>query len=104
MSDLETPSKKVRNVIEEIIRKSLVGVVFDRIVVTPEHDEFGERVLIIRAVYDGDFRRLDAGKMASLVPLMRPKLEKRGETAFPLIVLIDKTELEGQDDELERLY
>ena len=92
---------KVKDVIEETLRERC-GDVFELIAVRPDFDQYGDEILVIKAIFDKD--RLDAQKTPGLIRHLRPKLAEVGTEAFPIISFIAKSELRDRDLEALRSY
>ena len=97
----EHASPKVKDIIEETLRERC-GNVFELIAVRPDFDEYGDEILVIKAIFDKD--RLGAEQTSGLIRLLRPKLAEVGTEAFPVISFIAKSELRDRDLEILRSY
>ena len=94
-------SPKVKDVIEETLRERC-GNVFELIAVRPDFNEYGDEILVIKAIFNED--RLGAKRTSGLIRLLRPKLAEVGTEAFPVISFIAKSELRDRDLETLRSY
>lgn len=94
---------KVKDIIEEALRERY-GNVFELISVRPDFDEYGDEILVIKAIFDKD--RLSAKRTSGpgLIRHLRPRLAKVGTEAFPVISFISKSELRDRDFETLRSY
>ena len=92
---------KVKDVIEETLRERC-GNVFELIAVRPDFNEYGDEILIIKAIFNED--RLGAQRTSGLIRHLRPKLAEMGTEAFPVISFIAKSELRDHDLETLRSY
>ncbi len=92
---------KVKDVIEETLRERC-GNVFELIVVRPDFNEYGDEILVIKAIFNED--RLGPRRTAGLIRHLRPKLAEVGTEAFPVISFIAKSELRDRDLETLRSY
>ena len=97
----EHASPKVKDVIEETLRERC-GNVFELIAVRPDFNEYGDEILVIKAIFNAD--RLGAKRTSGLIRHLRPKLAEVGTEAFPVISFIAKSELRDRDLEALRSY
>ena len=97
----EQASPKVKDVIEETLRERC-GNVFELIAVRPDFDQYGDEILVIKAIFNAD--RLGAKRTSGLIRHLRPKLAEVGTEAFPVISFIAKSELRDRDLEALRSY
>ena len=97
----EQASPKVKDVIEETLIERC-GDVFELIAVRPDFDQYGDEILIIKAIFNAD--RLGAKRTSGLIRHLRPKLAEVGTEAFPVISFIAKSELRDRDLEALRSY
>ena len=93
-----------RRVITTVLHEHLDDIVFDKILVKPYVSEFDEdddqEYLRIRAIYEGERKRLRPDRTSELPLLLRESLWDAGVTAFPITYLIMKSEWD-QDPDLE---
>ena len=92
---------KVKDIIEQTLRERC-GDVFELIAVRPDFDQYGDEILVIKAIFNED--RLGAKRTSGLIRLLRPKLAEVGTEAFPVISFIAKSELRDRDLEAFRSY
>ena len=92
---------KVKNIVEETLRERC-GNVFELIAVRPDFNEYGDEILVIKAIFNKD--RLGAQRTSGLIRHLRPKLAEVGTEAFPVISFIAKSELRDRDLEALRSY
>lgn len=92
---------KIKDVIEETLRERC-GDIFELIAVKPDLNEYGDEILVIKAIVIKD--RLGARRAAGLIRHLRPKLAEVGTEAFPVISFISKSELRDRDLETLRSY
>ncbi len=97
----EHASPKVKDVIEETLIERC-GDVFELIAVRPDFDQYGDEILVIKAIFNAD--RLGAKRTSGLIRHLRPKLAEVGTEAFPVISFIAKSELRDRDLEALRSY
>ena len=97
----EHASPKVKDVIEETLIERC-GDVFELIAVRPDFDQYGDEILVIKAIFNED--RLGAQRTSGLIRHLRPKLAEVGTEAFPIISFIAKSELRDRDLEALRSY
>ena len=92
---------KVKDIVEETLRERC-GNVFELIAVRPDFNEYGDEILVIKAIFNED--RLGAQRTSGLIRHLRPKLAEVGTEAFPIISFIAKSELRDRDLEALRSY
>ena len=92
---------EAKDVIEETLRERC-GDIFELIAVKPDFNEYGDEILVIKAIVAKDL--LGARQTASLIRHLRPKLAEVGMEAFPVISFIFKSELRDRDLETLRSY
>ena len=92
---------KVKDVIEQTLRERC-GDVFELIAVRPDFDQYGDEILVIKAIFNED--RLGAQRTSGLIRHLRPKLAEVGTEAFPIISFIAKSELRDRDLEALQSY
>ena len=97
----EHASPKVKDVIEETLIERC-GDVFELIAVRPDFDQYGDEILVIKAIFNED--RLGAQRTSGLIRHLRPELAEVGTEAFPIISFIAKSELRDRDLEALRSY
>ena len=84
---------KVEQILRSVLEQEFENVEILSINITPDLDEFGEKILIVKVVFDGDRRALDARKTSGLARHILPKIGAIGEDAFPVFSFIAKSEL-----------
>ena len=92
---------KVKDIVEQTLIERC-GDVFELIAVRPDFDQYGDEILVIKAIFNED--RLGAQRTSGLIRHLRPKLAKVGTEAFPVISFIAKSELRDRDLEAFRSY
>ena len=92
---------KIKDVIEQTLRERC-GDVFELIAVRPDFDQYGDEILVIKAIFNED--RLGAQRTSGLIRHLRPKLAEVGTEAFPVLSFIAKSELRDRDLETLRSY
>ena len=90
---------KVKDVIEQTLRERC-GDVFELIAVRPDFDQYGDEILVIKAIFNED--RLGVQRTSGLIRHLRSKLAEVGTEAFPVISFIAKSELRDHDLEILR--
>lgn len=83
----------LKQLIAKLLTEQFRDVKIESIDVQPDVDEDGEALLIVRVVFDGKHKQLDARKSSSLVRRLRPIIYNAGERAFPVFSFIAKSEL-----------
>ena len=92
---------KVKDIVEQTLIERC-GDVFELIAVRPDFDQYGDEILVIKAIFNED--RLGAQRTSGLIRHLRPKLAEVGTEAFPVISFIAKSELRDRDLEAFRSY
>ena len=92
---------KVKEIVEQTLRERC-GNVFELIAVRPDFNEYGDEILVIKAIFNED--RLGAQRTSGLIRHLRPKLAAVDTEAFPVISFIAKSELQDCDLEAFRSY
>ena len=92
---------RVKDIVESTLRERC-GNVFEVIAVRPDFGEYGDEILVIKAVLDKDL--LGAERTSGLIRHLRAKLAEAGTEAFPVISFIAKSELRDRDLEALRSY
>ena len=78
-----------------MLREQLGDVVFDRILVKPDLDQFDEddgEYVEVKATYEGVRERLRSERTSQLRRILRESLLDAGVTEFPVLNLIMKSE------------
>ncbi len=89
--------------VKDIVQKTLkerCGDVFELVSVRPDFNEYGDEILVIKAVFNED--RPGVRRTSGLIPHLRAKLAKLSTEAFPVISFIAKSELRDRDLETLR--
>ena len=74
------PRPKVKDVIEETLRERC-GDVFELIAVRPDFNEYGDEILVIKAIFNGD--RLGAQRTSGLIRHLRSQAGGGGYRSVP---------------------
>ncbi len=90
---------RVKDVVETTLRERC-GDVFELVAVRPDFDEYGDEILVIKAVFNKD--RLGARRTSGLRRDLRRRVAKAGTDAFPVVSFIAKSELRDRDLEALR--
>ena len=85
---------RVKDVVEATLREHC-GDVFELIAVRPDFNEYGDEILVIKAVFNQD--RLGAQRTSGLIRHLRAKLAEAGTEAFPVFSFIARSELRDRD-------
>ena len=90
-----------RRVTAAVFSEQLKGIVFDKILVKPtfpfgEDDDYG--YVEIKAIYEGEWERLNAVRPTGLLTTLRDSLWDAGVTEFPVLHLIMKSEWDQHPD------
>lgn len=92
---------RVKDVVEATLRERC-GDVFELVAVRPDFDEYGDEILVIKAVFNKD--RLGARRTSGLRRDLRRRVAEAGTEAFPVVSFIAKSELRDRDLEALRSY
>ena len=93
--------KRAQRIAETVLREQLDDVVFDRILVKPDMEEFGEddgEYVEVKAIYEGRRERLRSERTSQLRRILRERLLDEGVTEFPVLYLIMKSEWDRHPD------
>ena len=88
-------------VAEAVLREQLNDVVFDRILVKPDIDQFDEddgEYVAVKAIYEGRRERLRSERTSSFAESSGRGSWMRGVTEFPILYLIMKSEWDRHPD------
>lgn len=89
MTDTDTIRDIVRSILSERFENiDIVSINIDRDV-----DEDGAPILLVKVVFDGKKKQLDAKKASGLVRRILPKLAEADERGFPVLSFIEKSDL-----------
>ena len=97
----ESDLSAVKEAVEKTLRERC-GSVFELIAVRPDFNEYGDEILIIKAVFNLD--RLGVRRTSGLTRHLRARLAEVGTEAFPFISFIARSELRDRDLETLRSY
>ena len=93
--------ERAQRVAETVLREQLNDVVFDRILVKADMDQFGEddgEYVAVKAIYEGRRERLRSERTSQLRRILRERLLDEGVAEFPILYLIMKSEWEKHPD------
>ena len=93
--------ERAQRVAETVLREQLDDVVFDRVLVKPDMDQFDEHdgvYVEVKAIYEGARERLRSERTSQLRRILREKLLDEGVTEFPVLYLIMKSEWDRHPD------
>jgi len=85
--------ERLRELVRAVLEERFDDVEFVAINVHPDVDDDGMEYLEIAIVFDSQRTSLDARKTSGLVRHLRPRLAEVGETAFPILSFIAKSDL-----------
>ena len=80
-------------VIKSVLRSRFRDIEISSIEVAPDVDEDGDKILAIKVIFSATQKILDSGETSGLVRRILPKMEKIGETRFPIFSFIAKSEM-----------
>lgn len=87
------PKQAVYDVVKSVLKSRFRNINILSIDITPDVDEDGDQVLIVRVVFDAEEKRLDISETSGLVRRILPKMKAVGETRFPIFSFIAKSEM-----------
>ena len=93
--------ERAQRVVEAVLREQLNDVVFDRILVKPDMDQFDEddsEYVAVKAIYEGRRERLRSERTSQLRRILRERLLDEGVSEFPVLYLIMKSEWNRHPD------
>lgn len=85
--------EQIRDIVLSVLRSRFRDIEIHSIDVTTDLDEDGDKVFVVKVVFDGTGKTLDARETSGLVRRILPKMEEIGETGFPIMSFIAKSEL-----------
>ena len=83
----------VKSAIDRILRKTFPKVTFTGVWVRFRHSPYGDEILDIWAVYDGDVRQLQSPERPYLLPRLVDALRALGLTATPVTRFISRDDV-----------
>jgi len=83
--------------VKAALKRRFSGVDIVAVHVAPDVDQDGDRILRIEIVFDDHRGLLDAGKTSTAVRYLRPVIEQAGESGFPVISFVAKSEIGAHD-------
>jgi hypothetical protein len=88
---------KIRDIVRELVAGELAPVEVLDVSIEETIDRDGDEYLSVGVLYDGVPKDLNYKKTVSMHRLLRPRLlERAGETAFPVISYISRSDLGGE--------
>ena len=93
--------ERAQRVAETVLREQLDDVVFDRILVKPDVDQFDDNdseYVAVKAIYLGKRERLRSERTSQLRRILRERLLDEGVSEFPVLHLIMKSEWDRHPD------
>jgi len=91
--------ENVRRAVERVVRERFDEINIVSITITPDHDEDGDRILLIEVVFDSSAKRLDSRKTLGLTRHLLPELHEAQECGFPVFSFIANSEIGKQKAE-----
>lgn len=87
-----TEHNKLKDLIKKSIRERFENVTIDNIYIQEDLDEDGDDILVVKIVFSGTRKQLDARKSSGFLRDIRPKIMEIGENAFPVISFISNSD------------
>jgi hypothetical protein len=84
--------ERIKGIVVDTLKRDAGNVRIVDVFVTSDVDGDGDRVLVIKVVFEGKPKERDFHSMSGVVRHLRPKLAEMGEMAFPLISFISKAD------------
>lgn len=85
--------RNVEDVIRAVVKQQLEGVNISKISLSFDTDEDGDDIVWVKVIFDDRSKPLDSHRTLGLVRHLRPRMAELGETAFPVLSYIAKSEL-----------
>ena len=101
MAMMSESLERAQRVAETVLREQLDDVVFDRVLVKPDMDQFDDddgEYVEVKAIYEGRRERLRSERTLQLRRILRERLLDAGVTEFPVLYLIMKSEWDRHPD------
>lgn len=89
---LQLTQKELRELVLDELRARFPGVYFSSVKVTPDKDEDGDDILIIRVVFDETKKIPSASGTASFTRYAMNSLSNKGIDAFPVFSYVSKSD------------
>lgn len=99
MKDFDIKRSEIEQIIRSVLCEKFSDVEIESIEALPDVDEDGEKVIVVKVVFDGNRKKLDAKKVSGVARSVLPKLEEAGESGFPIMSFIAKSELRKKSPE-----
>ena len=93
--------ERAQRIAETVLKEQLNDVVFDRVLVRPDIDQFDEddgEYVAVKAIYVGRRERLRSERTSQLRRILRERLLDEGVIEFPVLYLIIKSEWDKHPD------
>lgn len=84
---------RIQGIVRAVLERTFEDIEISDISVRQSRDEDGDKILIINVVFDGKAKRLDASKTSRLLRHIIPEIAQSGESGFPILSFIAKSEL-----------
>ena len=85
--------KELKRIVRSVLESRFEDIDIVSINITPDFDEDGDKIIIVKVVFDSDMKKLDARETSGLLRRILPQIEDIGETGFPILSFIAKSEL-----------
>jgi hypothetical protein len=82
----------IKRIVAQTLRRDFERIRILDVEIQEDVDFDGEDVLRINVIFEGTSKDLNAKKLSGAVRLLRPKLDKIHESAFPLLSFISKAD------------
>ena len=84
---------RIRDVVRSVLEERFDNLNVLAINIKPDVDVDGDEIISIRVVFDGKKKRLDPKKTSSILRHLIPKIRESGETGFPTMSFVSKSDL-----------
>ena len=84
---------EVQSAVDRILRETFPGVTFTGVWVLSRRSAYGDEILDIWAVYEGDVRQLQSPERPYLLPRLVDALQAMGMTAAPVTRFISRDDI-----------
>lgn len=85
--------KKLKNVVEAVLKDSFNDVEIESVSVEPGFDEDGDKILRVKVIFNDSGKQLDPHRTIGVLRVLRPRFAEIGEDAFPVMSFIAKSDM-----------
>lgn len=85
--------EKIKRIVSQILAERFDDITILSVNIDRDVDEDDNPILLVRVVFDGKAKNLDAKKASGIVRTLLPALADADERAFPILSFISKADL-----------